>query len=200
MRRYTIAGLIMVLLATVVFNYGNNKIQAVAGEEEIEIIDVEDETETSETSNDQSSELLDTDSFIMDIEDFADEMELESEQPVETEGELMTESGQGEEEDQQWKNCGKDLQEVYWKMDEHGTLILKGNGEMEDWTSEQEVPWSTFRSEIKAVQIEEGVLSIGAYAFYGCDRVQQIEIPESVSMIGAFAFFGCSGMSSIRIG
>ena len=71
---------------------------------------------------------------------------------------------------------------------------------MEDWTNEEEVPWSTFRSEIKAVQIKEGVLSIGAYAFYGFDQVQQIEIPESVCMIGVFAFFGCSGISSISIG
>ena len=43
-------------------------------------------------------------------------------------------------------------------------------------------------SEIKSVVIEEGVTSIGDYAFYSCTGLSKIDIPESVKYIHPKAF------------
>jgi hypothetical protein len=44
---------------------------------------------------------------------------------------------------------------------------------------------------ITELQIPEGVISIGNYAFYGCDCLTSVTIPNSVTAIGKEAFYGC---------
>ena len=43
------------------------------------------------------------------------------------------------------------------------------------------------------------VISIGAYAFYGCTGLTSIEIPNSVTGIGYSAFSNCTGLTGIEI-
>ena len=47
--------------------------------------------------------------------------------------------------------------------------------------------------------IPDGVTSIPAYAFYGCNALTSITIPDSVTTIGYAAFHGCSGLTSMAI-
>ena len=80
---------------------------------------------------------------------------------------------------------------VTWVLDNNGFLTISGNGGM---TSH---PWTA--SEVKQVVIEQGVTSIGEYAFRNCSSLTSITIPESVTSIGIGAFFGCSSLTSITI-
>ena len=49
-------------------------------------------------------------------------------------------------------------------------------------------------NKVTALEIPEGVTSIGDYAFYNCSRLTSITIPNSVTSIGEWAFSGCSGI------
>ena len=49
---------------------------------------------------------------------------------------------------------------------------------------------------VTSVAIPEGVKSIGAGAFSGCDRLQSVELPRTLVSIGRNAFYGCSSLES----
>ena len=50
------------------------------------------------------------------------------------------------------------------------------------------------------VILQEGLTSIGIYAFSGCSSLSSISLPESVKSIGNQAFNGCSSLSSVTFG
>lgn len=100
-----------------------------------------------------------------------------------------------------------------------GVLEISGNGEMKNYQYTSSVgsngagstaPWGDspqnslfdgrYNSDIiKTIIINEGVTSIGSYAFYGFDNVINISIPYSVRLIGAGAFTKCSSLSSVTL-
>lgn len=49
------------------------------------------------------------------------------------------------------------------------------------------------------IDIQNGTLCIGRYAFRGCKGLISITIPNSVTSIGEWAFSGCSGLTSVTI-
>ena len=93
-------------------------------------------------------------------------------------------------------NCGKDGSNVTWTLDSNGLLTISGTGEMTDYCS----PWYDQKESIKRVVIENGVTSIGGYAFSGCTGLTSVTIPDSVTSIGYYAFSGCTGLTSVTIG
>ena len=52
---------------------------------------------------------------------------------------------------------------------------------------------------IKSVEIENGITSVGSYAFYNCSKLTNITMPEGVTSIGKSAFNGCSSLTNITI-
>lgn len=80
-------------------------------------------------------------------------------------------------------SCGKKLKWTF--VESSMTLTISGSGDMDDNDSS---PWWNFRNSIHKVVIEEGVTSIGSYAFYGCSELTSITIPEGVTSIGSYAF------------
>ena len=89
--------------------------------------------------------------------------------------------------------CGNNLT---WTLDEEGLLTISGTGEMDAYT-ESSSPWNSFK--VKKVVLEEGVTSIGSWAFSGCHSMTAIEIPESVTEIGDYAFYRCYQLKSISL-
>lgn len=96
--------------------------------------------------------------------------------------------------------CGAEENAISWSLDENGVLEIAGQGAMNEWQNEEEVPWNGYRDQITEVRIEEGVTSIGAYAFADCEKLVKLDIADSVQTIGAFAYFNCRGLSTLTIG
>ncbi|KAH0792892.1 leucine-rich repeat protein [Histomonas meleagridis] len=74
---------------------------------------------------------------------------------------------------------------------ENGLLTIKGNGEMRDLENETLVPWKNFTGNITNLEIEEGVTSIRAYAFYnvkGLTYENCTDKLDSIKIIGEKAF------------
>ena len=63
----------------------------------------------------------------------------------------------------------------------------------------EDYPWHAYRSQIRSIEIKEGVTTIGAKAFYWCTNTSSVTIPSSVTGIGDCAFYDCSSLSSITI-
>ncbi len=86
--------------------------------------------------------------------------------------------------------CGDNLT---WKLTPEGELIIEGTGEMYNYYYDIEAPWINYKQSIKKITIEEGVTSIGEFAFEGCDKVVSAVVPASIEHIGWGAFYYCSG-------
>ena len=94
-------------------------------------------------------------------------------------------------------SCGEN---VYWSLDtETGVLDITGTGAMANYTYLSNVPWYSYRSSVKTVNIEKGVTSIGDSAFYYCTSLTSVTIPDSVTSIGNYAFFNCISLTSVTI-
>ena len=115
--------------------------------------------------------------------------------------------------------CGENLT---WQLEEDGTLTISGKGNMRDFGYVKGVPWYKYADQITSAVLENGVTSVGEYAFYGLKNMTGITLPEGVKTIGAYAFknsvtldnvvlpstvskigesafYGCSGMQKIQI-
>ena len=81
------------------------------------------------------------------------------------------------------------------------TLTISGNGAMGNYSSSNEPPWVSYWywTYIKTVVIEDGVTSIGTYAFRSIN-VTSVTIPNSVTSIGTYAFYNCSSLTNVTIG
>ena len=91
--------------------------------------------------------------------------------------------------------CGPDLD---WELTDDGVLTITGTGEMDDYTGGiAGKPWSY--KNVKQVIIDDGVTTIGNFAFYGCTALTSINIPNSVKTIGDWAFSTCKALTSINI-
>ncbi len=93
-------------------------------------------------------------------------------------------------------SCGWNVTYIY--VESTGTLTISGTGAMTNYNSFN-MPWYNYRSSIKKVVINNGVTSIGDYAFYGCTGLTNITIPNSVTSIGRSAFYNCTGLTSVTI-
>ena len=102
-----------------------------------------------------------------------------------------------------------------------GTLDFYGSGKMPNWPDYSTVPWWKNAGEIRKAVLENGIKSIGANAFYGCQNLTEIQfpsnivsiatgamcetgissftVPESVKLIGADAFKNCRNLRDIYI-
>lgn len=75
--------------------------------------------------------------------------------------------------------CGGGLA---WVLDKDYTLTISGTGDMYDYSydynnNNSTAPWHDYNADIKAVIIEEGVTSIGMFAFASC-KMSSISIPD----------------------
>ena len=92
--------------------------------------------------------------------------------------------------------CGDDAN---WSLNDDGLLKISGSGAMSDWDYYGSVPWSSRPYSVQRVEIENGIASIGSFAFYNCKNLTSVTIPDSVTSIGTQAFYGCDALSSLTL-
>ena len=84
--------------------------------------------------------------------------------------------------------CG---QNATWSF-RNNTLTISGTGDMYDYFSCFETPWSIYREQIYSVVVSDGITSIGDSAFDGFINLESaIILPDSVTSIGDYAFSEC---------
>ena len=100
--------------------------------------------------------------------------------------------------------CGEN---ATWEFDPStGILTISGTGEMTDfvvktssWPHQNNRPWEDYKNSITSVIIEEGVTTIGKYAFYDLSKLKNVTISDSVTKIGFWAFTDCVSLESLII-
>ena len=92
--------------------------------------------------------------------------------------------------------CGENLT---WALTSDGTLTVSGTGAMYDYSTANASPWSEKVEDITAVVLENGVTSIGDYAFHGCRDLLQITLSSFLESIGSYAFYSCNALAEITI-
>lgn len=104
---------------------------------------------------------------------------------------------------------------IYATLDETGTLTLSGTGAMWDG---KEASYRNYYGKSSLTQtvkfagvdtyidnlvykivINDGITSIGNYAFCGFTKLQSLSIGSSVTSIGEYAFYGTSGLHTVTI-
>ena len=96
-----------------------------------------------------------------------------------------------------WGKCGNTVE---YYLDDSGILTINGTGNMTDYNYNGDYS-SPFKNNhnIKSIVIENGVTSIGRYAFYVCNGLTSVTIPDSITSVGSSAFYGCSGLEDVYI-
>ncbi len=116
-----------------------------------------------------------------------------------------------------WRRIVEQRESLKWTLTNKGVLSHSGNGAMPNYSpNDDKFPsWSTYGDKINTVVIENGVTSVGDYAFYGSkalalylltlsrvsvkvhfiilELLANATIPSSVETIGNSAFRLCKG-------
>ena len=89
--------------------------------------------------------------------------------------------------------CGAEGNNLTWELSYDGVLTISGTGEIADYgineeTGKSTAPWGEYAQYIPELVIEEGVTSIGSWAFYYFWNLQKASIAGSVTKISEYAF------------
>ena len=105
-------------------------------------------------------------------------------------------------------NCGVKGDNLTWTLDtKTGVLEISGTGAMKwygyvnseeypDGQTGYKPPWYDYQPKITSIKIDEGVTSIGSYAFSGT-AANTVTIPKSIISIGELAFLSCSKLTEV---
>lgn len=93
--------------------------------------------------------------------------------------------------------CGENATWSY----SNGTLIISGSGSMYDYEQVPD-PWRTtapWGSKVNTLVINEGITSVGRFAFYFCNNLTSVSLPTTLKSIGTSAFQYCSGLTAFNV-
>lgn len=88
---------------------------------------------------------------------------------------------------------------VQWVLTDDGVMRVYGDGAMKNYTTKNGMPWYPYADQIEAVIVEDGVTSIGSYAFYGMPALKTVEMADSVTSVGDYAFKNCSALEQTNL-
>ncbi len=87
---------------------------------------------------------------------------------------------------------------IIWNYTTHGTLIISGNGEMEDFESSAHAPWYRLAERgLNNLVISEGITHIGERSFQSFEKLKTVTLPSTLKTIGKSAFYACHGIEKL---
>ena len=97
--------------------------------------------------------------------------------------------------------CGAEGDNLMWILYCDSVMTIRGTGAMENYSinSDGQAPWAEHGLDIRDIVIEEGVRTIGSYAFYNAgsytngsyNNVRSITIPSTVTKLQNNNFYQC---------
>ena len=75
-------------------------------------------------------------------------------------------------------------------------MVISGKGAMIGYPS---CPWSDVKSQIKTLEIKEGITNVGGHIFDGSSSLTEVKLPSSIRTIGEHAFSYSPNLTSINI-
>ena len=91
--------------------------------------------------------------------------------------------------------CGENLT---WSLS-NGVLTISGDGKMTDFSDTGTVPWRSDMLKLTTVIVEEGVTSIGSYAFDKATKLTNVTLPSTLTSIGNYSFDICRAIVILDI-
>lgn len=75
-------------------------------------------------------------------------------------------------------------------LDENGVMRVSGTGPMYEYNSTTRIqtPWYEDRLSVNTLVVEDGITTVGQYAFFDCDNIQTIDLAKSVESVKGGAF------------
>ena len=96
--------------------------------------------------------------------------------------------------------CGAEGSIVQWTLDDAGTLTISGTGAMADQLDNyNNRPWEAYVDQITTIVVNEGITTIGEYAFCGFQQLTTAKLPDSLTTISSIAFGGCTALKSVNL-
>ncbi len=80
-----------------------------------------------------------------------------------------------------------------------GKVVISGTGAMTDYEHATKSPFRAYSGDIKSVEIQGGVTSVGANSFAFCYDLEQVSLSDSVTSIGDYSFLGCVSLCSLDV-
>jgi len=87
---------------------------------------------------------------------------------------------------------------ITWMLDEEGLLTFEGTGPIPNYSNDSQ-PWRIYIDRIKALQVSDGITSIGSSAFYGYYNLETAELGRDVKSVGTRTFGGCTKLTELTI-
>ena len=84
-----------------------------------------------------------------------------------------------------------------WELSCDSVLTISGTGAMPDYANSNDVPWFNYQTSIREVYVEEGVTSLGKYAFSNCSKLWNVDLPSTLTSIGESCFSNCAYIDTI---
>ena len=89
--------------------------------------------------------------------------------------------------------CGDNM---LWTYDYYtDAMVISGAGRMYDFIEE----WDDFKDDIETLEIQEGVSTIGKYAFRDCYSLTSVVLPASLDSVDTYPFSSCNALTSIEV-
>ena len=93
---------------------------------------------------------------------------------------------------------GKVTDAITWKLDENGLLTIEGTGTIPE-PNNGNVAWVLHKSEVKAVEISDGITKIGNDAFNECGWLEEVKLGRGVTELGHRAFANCPFLTELTV-
>ncbi len=95
-------------------------------------------------------------------------------------------------------SCGNSV--YYFYDDSTKALTIFGKGAVDNFADSDSKPYIAYKGITLLIVVEEGITSIGDYAFSGFNFIVSADIPATVTSIGDYAFEGCSNLNNVYYG